>query len=325
MLIDKFGREITYARIAVTDRCNLRCFYCMPAEGINYVPRKDLLSYEEMERLVSIFTDLGIKKVRITGGEPFVRRDMIQFLKRLRNNSALEELHITTNGVLTEQYINELKNIGINSINLSLDTLDKSRFQSITRRDEFDSVMSTFHSIIDHRIPLKINMVVMKDRNEQDIIPMAKLSIDNNISVRYIEEMPFNGSNTKNEFLNHKKIVEILGNEFPSLSKEDDPANSTAYHYRIAGSKGNLGVIAAHTRTFCGTCNRIRVTSEGQIKNCLYDGGGLDIKALLRSDVSNKVIEDALKLSILTKSKDGHEAEANRTVDHFQSMSSIGG
>lgn len=325
MLIDKFGRQITYARIAVTDRCNLRCFYCMPENGIHFLPRKDLLTYEEMERLANILTGQGVTKIRITGGEPFVRRDLIHFLTNLRGNSALKELHITTNGVLTEQYLDELKRINISSINLSLDTLDKDRFFEITRRDEFSNVMSTFNAILDHQIPLKVNMVAMKGKNEADIIEMAELSMRYPISVRFIEEMPFNGSNEDHGLISHKEILDTLTSNFGQLDKISDPDNSTAFHYKIPGSKGNLGIIAAYTRSFCGTCNRIRITPEGVMKNCLYDGGGLNIRTLLRDGSTDEEIARELQAAILNKHKDGHLAEANRKKSTFESMTSIGG
>ncbi len=325
MLVDSFGRQITYARLAVTDRCNLRCFYCMPAEGIDYVPKNDLLSFEEMERLVSILTTLGVTKVRITGGEPFVRRDLMHFLRKLRSNSALEELHITTNGVLTGDYIQQLKDIDISSINLSLDTLDKVRFKNITRRDEFDKVIATYRKILDQNIPLKINMVVMKGKNEADIIPMAKLSLEDNVSVRYIEEMPFNGTGTAHNVIDYKEIISILESEFGQLQRIEDPLNSTAYHYKAPFSKGNLGVIAAYSRTFCGSCNRIRITSEGTMKNCLYDSGGLSLRDLMRSGYSDKELSESLIKAIMGKHKDGWAAEANRKTESFESMSSIGG
>ncbi|MEQ8476707.1 GTP 3',8-cyclase MoaA [Fulvivirga sp.] len=325
MLIDKFGRQITYARIAVTDRCNLRCFYCMPENAMHFLPRKDLLTYEEMERLSKILTDEGVTKIRITGGEPFVRRDLIHFLTNLRKNTKLNELHITTNGVLTEQYLDQLKSINISSINLSLDTLDEARFLEITRRDEFTNVMSTFNAILYHNIPLKVNMVAMKGKNEDDIVEMAELSLSHPISVRFIEEMPFNGSNEDHGLISYQEILDILSSKFGELSKIQDPENSTAYHYKIPGSKGNLGIIAAYTRSFCGTCNRIRITPEGIMKNCLYDGGGLNLRTLLRDGSGDRDIAAALQTAILNKHKDGHLAEANRDKSTFESMSSIGG
>lgn len=326
-LTDNFGRPITYLRLAVTDRCNLRCFYCMPEEGIKYMPKKELLTYEEMERLITIATELGIRKVRITGGEPFVRKDMIHFLQRLRKIDLLEELHITTNGVLTSNYISQLKDINISSVNLSLDTLDRERFLQITRRDELKTVMQTFHLLMAAEIPVKVNMVVMDGKNTQDILPMAELTRNLPISVRYIEEMPFNGTGVGNSLKwNHSLILQTLKEAYPNLIKAGDPENSTASHYQIPEAAGNLGIIAAYTRTFCGTCNRIRVTSQGTLKTCLYDHGALDIKKLLRNNSSNEFIKESLLQAIGKRHKDGWAAEASRGQQNIhESMSTIGG
>ncbi|UII29913.1 GTP 3',8-cyclase MoaA [Fulvivirga ulvae] len=327
-LTDNFGRPITYLRLAVTDRCNLRCFYCMPEEGIKFLPRKELLSYEEMERLVRVACQAGIKKVRITGGEPFARRDMISFLERLRKIPALEELHITTNGVLTAQYIDKLKEINISSVNLSLDTLDPERFLQITRRNELQSVLDTFNKLLDAGIPVKINMVVMDGKNTRDIVPMAELASDKPISIRYIEEMPFNGTGTSRAQLlwDHGAILSQLRSVYPDIAKVSDPKHSTAYHYQIPGFKGNIGIIAAYTRTFCGSCNRIRVTSQGTLKTCLYDHGALDIKTLMRNGASDQQLINAIAGAIGNRHKDGWAAEASRSQkDHHESMSTIGG
>lgn len=325
MLVDKFGRQITYARIGVTDRCNLRCFYCMPEEGINYLPKKELLSYEELHRLIRLLSAEGVNKIRITGGEPFVRKDLIGFIRSLKSIKDLEEINITTNGVLIAPYLDELKELGISSINLSIDSLDHDRFAKITRRDVFDQVWSAFHEILSRDIPLKLNAVVMKGQNEEDIIPMAELSQKFPVSVRFIEEMPFNGTGSQHEHISFKDILERLRSHFGAVDKLDDPANSTAYHYKVKDSIGNIGLIAAHSRTFCGSCNRIRVTSQGSLQNCLYDGGGLNLKSLLRQGINDQEVIRSLKDAIFTKSKDGFEAEKNRGLVDFESMSTIGG
>ncbi len=325
MLVDKFGRQITYARIGITDRCNLRCFYCMPAEGIDYIPKKELLSYEELHRLISLLAQHGVNKIRITGGEPFVRKELIGFIKTLKTIDQLHQINITTNGVLLAPHLDELKGLGINSINLSIDSLNKERFKQITRRDVFDQVWSSFHKILKMDIPLKLNVVVMKGQNEEDIIPMAELTKTYPISVRFIEEMPFNGTGSEHDHISFKSILQRLREHFGEVQKIEDPPNSTSYHYKLANSIGNIGLIAAHSRTFCGTCNRIRVTAQGQLQNCLYDGGGLDLKGLLRSGKDDIEVIDAIKEAILTKNKDGFEAEKNRNQTVFESMSTIGG
>ena len=328
-IFDNHGRPISYLRLAVTDRCNLRCFYCMPAEGINYLPRKELLSYEEMLKLVNLLTELGVEKVRITGGEPFVRKDLMKFLKNLTEVKDLKEVSITTNGILTSQYIAELKALGISSINLSLDTLDKDKFYRITRRNEFDKVKATFHAILDHEIPLKINTVVMEAQNEEDILPLVELTKQYPVSVRFIEEMPFNGEGAKYPQLKwtYQKIVDHIGEAYPNMQKTEDQLHSTSYNYAIPGHLGNFGVIAAFSRTFCGSCNRIRVTAQGTLKTCLYDHGVLDIKQLLRSGKDDSYIKEALIKAFGNRAKDGFEAEANRSsnIPISESMSTIGG
>lgn len=315
-----------YMRLAVTDRCNLRCFYCMPHEGVEFVPRKELLTYEEMLRLTRIMVELGISKVRITGGEPFVRKNIYEFLKRLTAIDGLKQVNITTNGAIENKRIPFLKEIGINSINLSLDTLDKARYEEITRRDFFDSAMSTYNGLLDTGIRLKVNMVVMADKNKQDIIPMAMLAKHDLVNIRFIEEMPFNGTGKRDtDFMDHKAILEHLKSNLPRLDALPSEKSGTATNYTIDGFKGSIGIIAAWSRTFCSDCNRIRVTSTGQMINCLYDEGVLNLKRLLSDGSSDIMVQDAIGQAYQKKQKDGKEAEENRVGDISQSMSSIGG
>ena len=328
-LYDNHGRPITYVRLAVTDRCNLRCFYCMPEEGIRYLPKKQLLTFEEIERLISLLASLGISKVRLTGGEPFVRNDLMQLINRISEIPGIKDLHLTTNGVLTAPHIPELKKIGIGSINLSLDTIDKSRFQAITRRDEFEPVMKTLDLLLEHKIPVKINAVVMEGKNIDDILPLVELSKNNLVDVRFIEEMPFNGEGNHYPTLNwtHKKILQHISNHYPDLQKIPDGPFSTSYSYRVPGYKGSIGIIAAFSRTFCGTCNRIRVTAQGTLKTCLYDDGVLDIRQLMRSGAGDEEIKQSLINAFQSRPKDGFEAERKRK-NHLpisESMSTIGG
>ena len=313
-------------RLAVTDRCNLRCFYCMPHHGAEFVPRKDLLSYEEMLRLTRIMVELGVKKVRITGGEPFVRKNMYGFLKRLAKIDGLERISITTNGAVANRHIPFLKEIGIHSINLSLDTLDKKSFEEITRRDFFDQAMSTYHAVLDAGIKLNVNMVVMADRNTEDILPMAMLTKEDNVSVRFIEEMPFNGEGKRDtKIMNHVDILNHLEMGLSAMTRIDDPVGNTSTNYHIEGHKGTVGIIAAYSRTFCGDCNRVRVTATGQLINCLYDEGVLNLKRLLSDGSSDQMIMDAIQQAYAQKKKDGFEAEKSRSSSISESMSSIGG
>jgi len=204
----------------------------MPEEGIKYVPKPHLLTWEEMERVVRLLTTMGIDKVRITGGEPFVRRGMMEFLEEISQIAELQQINITTNGVLTEPLVPEFKRLGIKSVNLSLDTLDRQRFFDITRRDEFQNVWQTFEALQAYKIPTKLNAVVMSGKNTDDIIPMAELTRTHNISVRFIEEMPFNGDGAHEyqEFWNYRKILEELKKQYPGIYKLPDPPASTAYH-----------------------------------------------------------------------------------------------
>lgn len=329
MLIDNHGRPITYLRLAVTDKCNLRCFYCMPEDGLNWLSRSELMSNEEMLRACTILVNMGIQKVRITGGEPFVRKDIMQFLTSLSQLNGLNELSITTNGVLTAPYVKQLKGIGVTSVNLSLDTLDAARFFSITRRDEFSAVMHTLDELLKHDMAVKINAVVMEGKNTADIIPLVDLTKDLPISVRFIEEMPFNGDGQIHETRlswDYIRILNEVASVYPQIQKITDAEYSTAYNYHIPGYKGGVGIIAAYSRTFCGTCNRIRITPQGTLKNCLYDDGVLNIKNLMRLGKNDDTIKDYLLTAFNNRVKDGWEAE--KLVTHtgmHESMAAIGG
>jgi len=328
-LFDNHGRPINYVRLAVTDRCNLRCFYCMPEEGIRYLPKKELLTYEEIERLITLLASMGISKVRLTGGEPFVRTDLMQLIRKIVTIDGIKDVHLTTNGILTSPHIEELKSLGIASVNLSLDTLDRERFRVITRRDEFDRTWETLIQLINHKIPVKINAVVMDGKNTDDILPMVELTRSHPVSVRFIEEMPFNGEGSHYASLSwtYKKIISHILQQYPSLIKLKDEAHSTSYNYQVPGYSGNVGVIAAFSRTFCGMCNRIRVTAQGVLKTCLYDDGVLNIKTLMREGRSDQEIKEELLKAFSNRPKDGFEAEQRRKsgAPVMESMSTIGG
>lgn len=328
-LYDNHGRQINYLRLAVTDRCNLRCFYCMPEEGINYVPRPELLSYEEMLRIVQVLVPLGINKLRLTGGEPFLRRDFMDFLRAISRIEGLTDIHLTTNGTLTAPHIAELKQLGVKSVNLSIDTLDQERFAAITRRDVLPQVLETLDSLLAHGITTKLNAVVMADRNIEDILPMVALTKQQPIDVRFIEEMPFNGSGAHYEQLhwNHRRIVEHIQVAYPTLTKLPDPPHSTSASYQVPGFQGTIGVIAAYTRTFCGSCNRIRITPQGMLKTCLYDDGVLSIRDVLRAGATDQQLRDTFVSTLQHRAKDGWEAEGKRQKDRpaSESMATIGG
>lgn len=326
MLIDNHGRPINYLRLAVTDRCNLRCFYCMPHEGIDFLPKTHLLSFEEMLRLISLLAEMGISKVRITGGEPFVRKELMDFLWKISEIEGIQKINLTTNGVLTAPYVPQLKQLGISSINLSLDSLDRKRFFEMTRRDELPNVLKTFDAILENDIPLKINSVMMAGKNEEDIFGLVDLAKNHPVGIRFIEEMPFNGEGEKPEyFMSYKKIIEIIKAKHPTLYKIADEANSTSYNYKIEGFEGTIGVIAAFSRTFCGTCNRLRITPTGDFKTCLYADSRMNLRDMIRAGLSNENIKEKLQASISHRAKDGFEAEAARKDVISESMTTIGG
>ncbi len=327
MLTDNHGRNIDYLRLAVTDRCNLRCFYCMPAEGLNWLSREELLSTEETLRLSRIMIDMGITKIRITGGEPFVRKDTMHLLEQLAALPKLKELTVTTNGVLTAPLVPRLKELGVKSVNLSLDTLNAGRFFAITGRDEFAAVMKTLDALLTHGIGVKINTVVMANKNIADIRPLCELARNAPVNVRFIEEMPFNGdSHILVPEWNYQRILDEVKACYPDLYKVADDENSTSYNYKIPGFKGSLGVIAAYSRTFCGTCNRIRVTPTGTLKTCLYDGGVLDVRSLMRIGNTDEQLKTALMQAFTNRPANGFEAERQATESStYQSMAFIGG
>jgi molybdenum cofactor biosynthesis protein A len=329
LLLDNHGRKINYLRLAVTDRCNLRCFYCMPEEGLNWLSRTELMSYDEMLQICSLLVKMGIDKIRITGGEPFVRKDIMPFLTALSKLYGLNELTITTNGVLTAPYVKELKAIGVKSVNLSLDTLDANRFFAITSRDEFANVMATLDELLKYNIEVKINAVVMDGKNVQDIMPLVELTKNLPVSVRFIEDMPFNGDAHIYNGLkwDHVRILEEIKKHYPELKKLDDPLFSTSHNYQVAAYAGTVGIIAAYSRTFCGTCNRIRITPVGELKTCLYDGGILNIKDMIRRGDSVDMLTKTMMDAFGTRAKDGWEAEGLRPANNsvHESMATIGG
>ena len=328
MLFDNHGREINYLRLAVTDRCNLRCQYCMPEEGIKYVDRKELLTFEEIERLITIFSLLGISKIRITGGEPFLRKGLIDCIARINKIQGVQSIHVTTNGTIIKDLIPSFSSLGIQSVNLSLDSIDPERFKTITRRDDLDKVMDSLMMLIEHDIPTKINMVVMNGQNIDDIGPMLDLTKHNKISVRFLEEMPFNGigMNDSVGLWDHQMILDHIVSLHPGIQAIENEANSTSVNYKIPGFQGSFGIIASYSRLFCGTCNRIRLTPKGMLKTCLYDGGVFNIRDLIRNGATDQQVEEALISALGNRALDGHEAEKRRMNSLIsESMATIGG
>jgi len=326
-LIDNFGRKISYVRLAVTDRCNLRCQYCMPAQGIDIVDRKSLLTYKEMYRITRVLSELGVNKVRLTGGEPFVRRDFMSFLEMLDFNDLLDEINITTNGVLIAKHVEQLEKLKVKAINLSLDSLHRDKFKKITRRDEFDKVFETLDLLEKSKLQLKLNVVVQPGVNTDEIVDFVALTKDKNIAVRFIEEMPFNGVGQKqtNEIWNYTKILNEIEAAFKKIEKLKDKKSSTSMNFKVEGYKGTFGIIPAFTRTICSDCNRIRITATGMFKNCLFDDGVFNIRDFIRDGASNDDLKELFLKLVAKKPKNGFVAEADRGSNVSESMSTIGG
>ncbi|MCF6350036.1 MAG: GTP 3',8-cyclase MoaA [Flavobacteriaceae bacterium] len=325
-LIDNFGRQITYLRLAITDRCNLRCQYCMPAHGVNIVNRKELLSYKEMYRITRVLSELGVNKVRLTGGEPFVRKNFISFLESLSFNDKLEEINITTNGVLIKKYIEKLEKLKIKNINLSIDSLNEENFNKITRRKVFNSVFQTLEKLEKSSLNLKLNVVVQSGINIHEIKDFIELTRLKNLSVRFIEEMPFNGTGLRktDQVWNYNKILTEIKLHFKNISVLKNKKSATSKNFKVEGYLGSFGIIPAFTRTICTDCNRIRITATGLFKNCLFDDGVFNIRDFIRNGASNDELKQLFINSIQKKPKNGFVAEANRK-EVTESMSIIGG
>ena len=327
-LKDNFGRQMEYVRLAVTDRCNLRCQYCMPAHGIDIVPRQELLTFKEMYRLIRVLTELGVNKVRLTGGEPFVRKDFVGFLEMLSHNDLLEAINITTNGALISHHIDRIERLGkVKDINLSIDSLSREKFAKITRRDAFPEVYKTLELLEKSSLNLKLNVVVQSGVNTDEIVDFARFTKDKKVAVRFIEEMPFNGKGQREmeENWTFKRILEEIKTEF-DVKEVVSEKSSTSRNYKIDNHLGTVGIIPAFTRTICNNCNRIRITSTGTFKNCLFDDGVFNLRDFIREGASNDDLKELFLSLVKAKPENGFIAEANRKDGGAsESMSTIGG
>jgi len=324
-LTDQFGRTITYLRLSVTDRCNLRCRYCLPKTRAVFQPRSEILHWEELMEIVGVFTALGIRKLRITGGEAFTRKGILGFLQEVCSFPDLHGIYITTNGVAVAALVPQLKALGISGINLSLDTLNRARFQKITHSDSLHKVLATCYQVMDHGIPLKLNTVVKEGFNTDEIANLARLAENNPIEVRFIEEMPqLTAGEQQESGWDFERILAELQAHFPDITPLSAD-NGTARRFQIPDFAGKIGIIAGHSRLFCSTCNRIRVTATGQLKTCLYDNGVLDLKKLLRSEAGKSEIQQAIRDKVGRRALDGFEAFATRCGPVNHTMAAIGG
>lgn len=280
---DKHGRKHNYLRISITEHCNLRCTYCMPAEGIELTPRPHLMTADEIITIAQTFVNLGVTKIRLTGGEPLVRKDAKQIIQRLGKLGV--ELTLTTNGILVHDFIDTFKEAGISTLNVSIDSLQKDKFNEITRRNYFDKLWENLELLESNGFELKLNVVVIKGFNDNEIIDFIELMKDKKIQIRFIEFMPFDGNQwNKEKLVSYAEIMEQVENFYSNekVVRLQDKPNDTSKNYKIESYKGNFSVISSVTNPFCSTCNRIRLTADGKLKNCLFSNSETSLLENLR-------------------------------------------
>lgn len=320
---DEFNRDIEYIRISVTDRCNLRCVYCMPEDGIDLMPMSDLLSYEQIIRLCNIFTSVGISKIKLTGGEPLVRKGLDHLIKEMKEIPGINDVTMTTNGILVEETIGSLKAAGLDAINISLDTLKEETFQRISRRKGVDKVIRAIDAAIEAGIPrVKVNCVPLVNNGEDEIADIAALAKNRNISVRFIEMMPI-GLGKGFETMSEEAVRELLVRRFGDMTLYSERlGNGPAKYYSIEGFRGKIGFISAMSHDFCDTCNRIRLTADGYLKTCLFYQKGVDLKTLMENGASDEDLTKIIKETIYDKPR-GHKFHDE--TPEVRKMSQIGG
>lgn len=327
MLKDNYQRNINYLRISLTDRCNLRCQYCMPEEGIPLIHHRDILTYEEILRLVKVYAEAGISKVRITGGEPLVRKGVVDLIAQISQIPGIADLSMTTNAVLLQGFVPDLKKAGLKRINISLDTLDPAKFQLITRRDKFhqvwagieESLRAGFH-------PVKLNVVTINGTNHTEVVDFAALSLKVPLSIRFIEYMPTGCDQWSPDLvIEASRIKEIIEAELGTLI----PVSNTSHQgpavcYRFQDSPGEIGFINPVSSHFCDTCNRIRLTPDGHLRTCLFSDDETDLKPYLRSNCSDEVLLEVLHQTLAAKPR-RHLLETVQFKKCQRTMSAIGG
>ena len=327
-LIDTFGRLHSNLRISVTDRCNIRCFYCMPEEGVKFVARREILDFEEIERFVRIAAGLGIDKVRVTGGEPLVRKDLPVLIERLHAIPGIQDLALTTNGVLLAEMAGPLYAAGLRRVNVHLDTLDRERFRQIARRDDLGKVLEGI--AVAKRLgfgPIKLNAVAVKNLVEPDIVPLARFAREHGFEVRFIEFMPLDAQRLwdRGKVLLAEDIIRILSREIaPLVPIPDADPRAPALAYKFADGIGEVGFVASVSRPFCMNCNRLRLTADGKLRYCLFAIQEDDVKGLLRSGAPDAEIAALIRRNVMAK-WEGHEINTAHFVAPPRPMYAIGG
>jgi len=326
-MLDNHHRTINYLRLSVTDRCNLRCIYCMPEEGIPFLPHAEILTYEEMQHAVELCVQSGIRKVRLTGGEPLVRKGILRFIEGLCHTEGLEEVSVTTNGVLLKDVARELRGCGICRINVSMDTLNREKFSRITRRDCFNQVWEGIQEADSAGFsPIKLNVVAIKGVNDDEILDFARLTFTKPYHIRFIEMMPVGEKSiwTSERFLSLQEILETVRRLAPVRAVNRGPLDGPAERYALDGASGEIGLIGALSHHFCETCNRLRLTADGRLRGCLFSDQETDIKTPLRQGESDAHLLELIKTTISNKPRD-HGLSKFLPRKCVRSMNSIGG
>jgi cyclic pyranopterin phosphate synthase len=327
-LVDKFGRVHDSLRISVTDRCNIRCFYCMPEEGVQFTDRAEILSFEEIERFVRVAAPLGVTKLRLTGGEPLVRKDLAVLVERLVAIPGILDIALTTNAVLLDKYAQDLYDAGLRRLNIHLDTLDRERFKFITRRDELPRVMAGIDEAV--RVgftKIKFNVVAVKDLIEPDIVPMARFCRERGFEPRYIEFMPLDSQSLwgRKKVLSADEMIAMITAEIgPLEAVPDADPRAPATEYQYADGGGRIGFIASVTKPFCLNCNRLRLTSDGKLRYCLFAIDETDVRGLLRRNAGDEEIAAVIRQNVSEKWL-GHEINSAKFVPPPRPMYAIGG
>ncbi|GAA0167788.1 hypothetical protein LIER_22646 [Lithospermum erythrorhizon] len=303
MLIDSFGRLHTYLRISLTERCNLRCHYCMPAEGVDLTPGPQVLSQSEIVRLASLFVSSGVDKIRLTGGEPTIRKDIEEICLQLSNLKGLKTLAMTTNGIVLAKKLPKLKECGLNLVNISLDTLVPAKFEFMTRRKGHERVMEAINTAVKLGYnPVKVNCVVMRGFNDDEICDFVELTRDRPINVRFIEFMPFDGNvwNVK-KLVPYAEMLDKVGQQFPALQRVQDHPTETAKNFKIDGHQGTVSFITSMTEHFCAGCNRLRLLADGNFKVCLFGPSEVSLRDPLRSGADDDQLKDIIGSAVKRK------------------------
>lgn len=326
-LIDRFGRVHNNLRISVTDRCNLRCVYCMP-ESVQFLPRKELLTFEEIERFVRVAATLGIDKLRLTGGEPLVRKDLPKLVAMLAAIPGIKDIGLTTNGILLGPLAKPLHEAGLRRINISLDSLDPERFEQLTRRTGVEQVVEGILAAKAAGFdPVKVNAVAIKGTTEADIVPLARFCREHGLEMRFIEYMPLDAGDhwERDKVLFASEILEILESEVgPLAPASDQDSKAPAQDYEYVDGQGRVGLIASVSRPFCLSCNRVRLTADGKLRNCLFALDETDVRSLIRSGAPDSALVGALRSNLDSK-WEGHQINTARFIKPERLMHSIGG